>query len=149
MDAHMLLADLRQRGFSLAVRDDEQIVVRPVSRLTEGDCAAIRQCKPELLALLSVASNASPPPAIERAKQIARETEAAGLNLVECATSVGAVELIYVAPREKVVPVNTAFPPCPACNSSRYWISDSGKVVCGSCGETRFVLSSIEFHPIS
>jgi hypothetical protein len=53
MDAHTLLSDLRRRGFSLGVRDGEQIVLRPVSRLTEGDCTAIRQCKAELLRLLT------------------------------------------------------------------------------------------------
>ena len=59
------------------------------------------------------------------------------------------VELVYVEPREKVTPISPEFPPCPACKSARYWISSLGKVVCGSCGNTRFMLVSISYHLVN
>ncbi len=65
------------------------------------------------------------------------------------AASIGAVELVFVEPREKVTPVSPDFPPCPDCESARYWISNLGKVVCGKCGETRFMLASISYHPVN
>jgi len=49
-----------------------------------------------------------------------------------------------------VKPQNPEFPPCPMLGR-RYWIAPSGKVVCGSkkcAGAVRFLLKSIEFHPV-
>jgi len=86
---------------------------------------------------------------IARAKQIARAAEATHVDLIDYGTRVGAVELIYVEPHEKVTPVNPEFPPCPTCAAARYWISSLGKVVCGVCGETRFILASISYHMIN
>ncbi|MGA7871885.1 MAG: hypothetical protein WCA22_13420 [Candidatus Binatus sp.] len=62
-----------------------------------------------------------------------------------------AVELIYVEPQPKVTPLDPKFPPCRKCGARRYWITDSGKVVCGGpgCGEVRYILASIEYHPIA
>jgi hypothetical protein len=62
---------------------------------------------------------------------------------------INAVEMIFIEPREKVTPINPKFPCCPACAFSRYWISSSGKVVCGKCGETRFILASISYHVVN
>jgi hypothetical protein len=62
---------------------------------------------------------------------------------------VGAVELVFVQPREKITPLRPEFPPCPSCSSARYWITAGGKVVCGTCGVTRFILAAISFHPVS
>jgi len=61
------------------------------------------------------------------------------------------VELIWIEPQPKVTPVSPKFPPCRKCGTRRYWISDSGKVVCGGrgCGEVNFLLASIEYHPIA
>jgi hypothetical protein len=59
------------------------------------------------------------------------------------------VELIYVEPQPKVTPVDPRFPPCRTCGKRRYWITASGKVVCGGCGEVCYILASIEFHPIA
>jgi len=47
--------------------------------------------------------------------------------------------------------VDHQFPPCPECGASRYWIS-RGKVMCGSrtCySAVRFILTSVEYHPIN
>ncbi|HKN11755.1 MAG TPA: hypothetical protein VJX68_01035 [Candidatus Binatus sp.] len=48
-----------------------------------------------------------------------------------------------------VKPLNPEFPACPECHRARYWISPRGKVVCGKCGEVRFVLVAIQYHPVS
>ena len=62
-----------------------------------------------------------------------------------------AVELIYVEPQPKVTPANPEFPPCRKCGTRRYWITASGKVVCGGrgCGEVCYILASIEYHPVN
>lgn len=55
-----------------------------------------------------------------------------------------------VSTHESVSPTNTQFPPCPVYGATRYWIS-RGLVRCGSksCySAPRFVLVSIEFHPV-
>jgi hypothetical protein len=54
-----LLSDLARRGFTLAP-DGDGIRVCPASRLTEDLREAVRQHKPELLALLR-----SPPPSLD------------------------------------------------------------------------------------
>ncbi len=48
-----------------------------------------------------------------------------------------------------VRPQNPEFPACPGCHHPRYWISPRGKVVCGKCGEVRFVLVAIQYHPVN
>jgi len=60
-----------------------------------------------------------------------------------------AVELIFIEPRDLVAPVDPKFPPCPSCGCARYWIASSGKVICGVCGETRFILASISYHAVN
>jgi len=50
--------------------------------------------------------------------------------------------------RSDVQPKNPAFPPCPKCATGRYWIAPTGKVVCGFCGQVRFVLTSIQYRKI-
>lgn len=62
-----------------------------------------------------------------------------------------AVELVYVEPQPKVTPVSPEFPPCRKCGARRYWITASGKVVCGGrgCGEVCYILGSISYHPIN
>jgi len=62
---------------------------------------------------------------------------------------VGAVELVFVEACKKVTPQRPESPPCPLCASVRYWIAASGKVVCGVCGVTRFILASISYHSVS
>jgi hypothetical protein len=47
-----------------------------------------------------------------------------------------------------VKPQNPQFPACPGCHHTRYWISARGRVVCGKCGEVRFVLVAIQYHPV-
>ena len=46
-------------------------------------------------------------------------------------------------------PINPEFPVCPDCKMARYWIAPSGKVVCGKCGQTRFLLTSIAYHVVN
>ncbi len=50
-----------------------------------------------------------------------------------------------------MTPVNPEFPPCRKCGAKRYWITPSGKVVCGGrgCGEVCYILASIEYHPVN
>ncbi len=48
----LLLWDLEERGFSL-VLDGDRLVVRPYSRLTADDGAAIRAHRTELIALVA------------------------------------------------------------------------------------------------
>ena len=50
--------------------------------------------------------------------------------------------------RSDAQPKNPAFPPCSQCATARYWITPTGKVVCGSCGQVRFVLTSIQYRKI-
>jgi|GEM_PF-4239407 len=56
------------------------------------------------------------------------------------------VELIYPQPGPAIRPVKPEFPRCPECDVARYWIAPTGKVVCGSCGQVRFILAAIEYH---
>jgi len=51
MTAAVLLQSLQTRGFRLQVESD-QLIVSPASDLTDGDRAAIREHKPEILAAL-------------------------------------------------------------------------------------------------
>jgi len=51
MGARELLADLSETGLSVTA-DGSRLVVRPASKLTEPIRSALRQAKPELLALL-------------------------------------------------------------------------------------------------
>jgi hypothetical protein len=56
-----------------------------------------------------------------------------------------------VARFESAAMLDHQFPPCPECGTRRYWIS-RGKVMCGSrtCySAVRFILTSIEYHPIN
>ena len=52
MAARDLLADLASAGLSVTAEGD-RLMIRPASRLTEPLRVALRQAKPELLALLS------------------------------------------------------------------------------------------------
>jgi hypothetical protein len=47
-----------------------------------------------------------------------------------------------------VKPQSPEFSACPECRQARYWISPRGKVVCGKCGEVRFILVAIQYHPV-
>jgi len=58
------------------------------------------------------------------------------------------VELVYPQPGPAIRPVNPEFPRCPECNVARYWIAPTGKVICGSCGQVRFILAAIEYHSV-
>lgn len=57
MGARNLLADLTGAGMSITAEGD-RLVIRPASMLTDNMRAALRQAKPELLALLSVQPSA-------------------------------------------------------------------------------------------
>jgi len=120
MDAHALLSDFRGRGIAL-VPNGDKITVSPADRLTDDDRAVLRAYKRDLLRILT---ETHPAPA--------------------------AVEVIYVEPGPRVTPVSPEFPPCRKCGARRFWITDSGKVVCGGrgCGETCYILASISYHAI-
>jgi ribosomal protein S27AE len=46
-------------------------------------------------------------------------------------------------------PIRPVFPQCAECGIARYWIAPSGKVVCGKCGHTRFLLTNIVYHVVN
>ena len=121
MDAQELLSDLHSRGFTL-VPNGEKIAISPADRLADHDRVALRAYKRDLLRILT------------------------GIPAVPVA-----VEVIYVEPGPRVAPVSPEFPPCRKCGARRFWIADSGKVVCGGrgCGEVNYILASISFHPIT
>lgn len=48
-----LVLDLEARGFHLGRGDDDRIVVRPFSRLTDSDRAALRRWRHHVLALIA------------------------------------------------------------------------------------------------
>jgi hypothetical protein len=52
MDAHVLLADLHNRGIRL-IPDGEKLWAEPAEQLSEADRNAIRQSKAELMSILS------------------------------------------------------------------------------------------------
>lgn len=58
------------------------------------------------------------------------------------------VELVYPQPGPAIRPTNPEFPRCPECDVARYWIAPTGKVVCGSCGKVRLVITAVEYHAI-
>ncbi len=68
-------------------------------------------------------------------------------SLIE-ATFRPTMELATPEPR-KTATTNRCFPECPGCHKTRYWIGTSGKVICSSCGDVRFVMASIEYHPVN
>lgn len=121
MDAYMLLSDFRSRGIAL-IPNGERLTAEPASRLSDADRAAIRQSKTELLRILSRS--------IEKPERVIEATFSAATAGV----------------REP--PINPAFPPCSDCKTARYWITPTGKVVCGKCGEVRFLLTSITYHAV-
>jgi hypothetical protein len=45
-------------------------------------------------------------------------------------------------------PQSPEFLASPDCPDTSDWISPGGKGVCGKCGEVRFVLVSIRYHPV-
>ena len=53
MTARDLLADLRRQGFNLTSLPGDKLEVRPFSKLPEDLREALRQCKAEVLALLT------------------------------------------------------------------------------------------------
>jgi TubC N-terminal docking domain len=122
MDAYTLLSDFRSRGIAL-IPNGEKLTVEAASRLSDADRAAIRESKPELLRILSQS--------IEMPERVIEATFSAANAHV----------------REQ--PINPEFPACPDCKMARYWIAPSGKVVCGKCGETRFLLTSITYHAVN
>jgi len=58
------------------------------------------------------------------------------------------VELVYPQPGPAIRPTNPEFPRCPECDVARYWIAPTGKVVCGSCGKVRLVITAVEYYAI-
>lgn len=122
MMAQEIVEDFQRRGIQL-IADPPKLVVQPASKLTDADRAAIREFKPTLLKLLSKDDPASRP-IIEA---ILRESPAA-------------------------VPDShsPAFPPCPSCGQSRYWVVGN-RVVCGGkrCGNVRWILTKLEFHTVN
>jgi ribosomal protein L37AE/L43A len=58
------------------------------------------------------------------------------------------VELVYPQPGPTIRPTNPEFPRCPECDVARYWIAPTGKVICGSCGKVRLVITAIEYHSV-
>jgi hypothetical protein len=122
MNAYALLSDLLSRGISL-IPNGEKLTAEPASRLSDADRAAIRQSKPDLLRILS--KN------IETPEHVIEATFSA-------VTATG---------RDRA---NTAeFPACPDCKMARYWITPGGKVVCGKCGQVRFLLTNIAYHAVN
>ena len=102
MDAVMLLSDFRRRGIAL-VANGEKLTVRPVSRLTDADRAAIRSAKADLLRLLSLPEDPGPefaPPTTPRddppwlvvvADAIAKEQRSPFLNDIALARAAQAL----------------------------------------------------------
>lgn len=121
MDAYVLLSNFRTRGITL-IPNGEKLTAEPASRLSDADRAAIRESKRDLLRLLS--QSEAPEPVIEATFRAAKATIAEQL-------------------------INPEFPGCPECKMARYWIAPSGKVVCGKCGQTRFLLTSITYHVVN
>jgi hypothetical protein len=122
MDAYMLLSDFRSRGIAL-IPSGEKLTAEPASRLSDADRTAIRETKKELLRILSQK--------IETPERVIEATFSAATAQI----------------REP--PINPEFPACPDCKMARYWIAPTGKVVCGKCGETRFLLTSIAYHAVN
>ena len=121
MDAYVLLSDLLSRGISL-IPNGEVLTAEPASRLSDADRTAIRQSKNHLLRILSQNG----------------ESE----HLIEATFSA-------VTTTDRDREVRSEFPPCPQCKIARYWITPGGKVVCGKCGEVRFLLTSIVYHAVN
>ena len=54
--------------------------------------------------------------------------------------------------RDVVSEIDVAWPElpeCPTCQQRRYWLTRQGRVVCSVCGEARFTITHLEFHPLS
>ncbi len=167
MDAHALLLDFRGRGITL-IADGEKLTASPASRLSDADRSAIRSVKSDLLRILSTSDEvdavkadtvtesgetqrgASAPERVT-INSVLTAFDATLVDVRPAPVSPVAVELIYVEPQPKVTPVDPRFPPCRRCGSRRFWITATGKVVCGrpGCGEVCYILASIEFHPIA
>jgi ribosomal protein L37AE/L43A len=58
------------------------------------------------------------------------------------------VELVYPQPGPAIRPTKPEFPRCPECDVARYWIAPTGKVICGSCGKVRLIITAIEYHSV-
>jgi hypothetical protein len=58
------------------------------------------------------------------------------------------VELVYPQPGPAIRPTKPEFPRCPECDVARYWIAPTGKVICGSCGKVRLIITAVEYHAI-
>lgn len=103
-----------------------------------------------LTAFVNRTQNSQNLPASPSSADIAYKNQTGGRDVHAPASPV-VVELIYVEPQPKVIPVSPEFPPCRKCGARRFWIADSGKVVCSGrgCGEVCYILASIEYHPIS
>jgi hypothetical protein len=101
-------------------------------------------------AFVKPAHNPQNPSAKTSSADIAYENQVGNSEVLAPASPV-AVELVYVEPQPKVTPVSPEFPPCRKCGARRYWITDSGKVVCGGrgCGEVCYILAAISYHPIN
>jgi hypothetical protein len=71
----VLLLDLERRGFQVELKDDDQVSVRPFSKLTDDDKASLRRWRRHVRALLAY----QPPPPAWSADQTAR-LEPGGLH---------------------------------------------------------------------
>ncbi|MGA7869390.1 MAG: hypothetical protein WCA22_00685 [Candidatus Binatus sp.] len=136
MTAQTVLDELNALGIRIERRPNGNIYVAPKDRLTVALVEKVRTHKSALLSLLAS-------PADERSDSDRAGWRADG-KIVE-ATFRPAADVARLAVQDH------QFPPCPKCGASRYWISGN-KVLCGSkvCySALRFILTSIQFHPIN
>lgn len=159
IEAAALIETLTQRGMCLW-REGDKLIVSPRDLLTDADRDLICQHKAELVDLLA--------DGFEAARIIARQCEATGTDLADRlasdpslnaemdrdTTPPAILEARFRPVIERIWPrlgertASSAFPACPECHIARYWIAHTGKVTCGTCGEVRFVLASMAYHPL-
>jgi len=135
-----ILRFLDSLGVTIRVNERGNLAVRPTDRVTPEMARHVKEVEPDIRRLLR-----------ERDTERASETPAPhepAQRIVE-AYFQPTVELIFPEARCKVMAKNPEFPSCPKCGQARYWISPSGKVSCGECGEVRFILAAIEYHPVN
>ncbi len=126
-------------GVTIRINERGDLAVRPADRVTPDMARRVKAVEPDMRRLL-----------LERDAEMRKPPSAHEPNsgLIE-AYFRPTVELVWPQPRDKVVPADPKFPACPDCHVARYWISHTGKVVCGKCGQVRFILAAIEYHPVN
>jgi hypothetical protein len=115
-----ILDELRSRGVRVEPRPHGKLWLTPARAVDSVLLEKVRAAKPALLQILA--------PEPER--------------VIEATFSA-----VTATGRDRAI--NGEFPPCPNCKMARYWITPGGKVVCGKCGEVRFLLTNIAYHAVN